>query len=138
MAGDRILMKDVAQYFQVLGFTFLQAFASAVSAMAFGFLGAMGLSSSSHSKKAKNILTAFALVPNTLPIIFVIFSFMKYLPLARGFIGIVAIHTFLNAGLAALAIFQLLQSKVGTLAELAYIDNCKRLRFIFRVVLPYF
>lgn len=130
-------MSELSRYFEILGFTFLQAFLSAAAALFLGFIGALGMGSTSSRRIATTTLTALALVPNTLPIIFVIFSFMKYLPLARGFVGIVAIHTLLNSGLAAIAIFQLLQSKVGAIAEIAYIENCGRTRFLCKIVLPY-
>ncbi len=130
-------MSEISRYFQVLGFTFAQAFTSALASMLFGYLGAMGLTAASASRKSRAALIALALLPNTLPIIFVIFSFMKYLPLARGFVGIIIIHTMLNSGLAAIAIYQLLQNKIGSLADLAYIENCSRTRFFFKVILPY-
>lgn len=130
-------MEDFGAFFQVLGFTFTQALASAVGAMFFGFFGALGLWSTTKSKIANNALMAFALLPNCLPIIFVIFSFMKYLPLARGFFGIILVHTFLNAGVVAIAIFQILKSKLGTLVELAWLEGSSQSRFLLRVVLPY-
>ncbi len=130
-------MNELSQYLEVLGFTFAQAFASAVGAMVFGFIGAMGLWSSSKSKSALQILTGLALLPNALPIIFVIFSFMKYFPLARGPFGIVVIHTFLNAGLVSISIYQLLQSKLGRLAEIAWIEGAGQIRFLFKIFLPY-
>ena len=130
-------MLEINRILQIIGFTTAQAFLSALASMFFGFLGAQGLWSVSKSKSARGVLSGFALLPNTLPIIFVIFSFLKYLPLARGFLGIVLAHCFLNSGLVAIAIYQLLQSKIGALAEIAWIEGCGRIRFIFKVALPY-
>ncbi len=130
-------MPILEQYVQVFAFTVAQAFTSAFTSMFFGILGAMGLWSLAKNKNALRILTAFAILPNTLPIIFVIFSFIKYLPMARGFWGIVAIHCFLNAGLVAIAVFQVFQSKMGALADVAWIASCSQVRFLKSVVLPY-
>jgi thiamine transport system permease protein len=127
---------EESEMIQSFVFTFIQAFASALVAFVFGFIGAMGLISISDRPRLRRIFSLLAITPNALPIIFIIFIFIEYLPWAKGLKGIVLAHSFLNVGLVSFSLHQLFQDKVGSYAELAWIEGASRWQFLTKLVLP--
>ncbi len=121
---------------QSLAFTFLQAFASASFAFVFGFIGAMGLISVSDRPRLRRIFSVLAITPNALPVIFIIFIFIEYLPWAKGLSGIILAHSFLNIGLVSLSLYQLFQDKLSAYAELAWLEGATKWQFVTKLVLP--
>lgn len=120
----------------VLQFTLLQSVLSAIGSVFFGTLGALGilsLASRPASERAGRMLTIF---PNVLPTLFVLLATLNLLPQARGLFGIVFIHILLNTGLVATVLAEILASRIGRMAELAWIEGSGRIRFLTKVVLP--
>lgn len=122
----------------VFGFTFAQAFLSAVLAVAAGVFGAYGLEAASVRFGPTNgkFLEAISLLPNVAPVLLFLLAVMKFMPGLRGFAGVVVVHGLLNTGIVALSMLRLFRSKVAGLADLAFIEGASRFRFFMKVVLP--
>jgi thiamine transport system permease protein len=122
----------------VLGYTFTQAFLSAVLALLLGLLGAYGLEAAHVRFGAANgkFLEAISLLPNVAPVLLFLLAVMKFMPGVQGLSGIVLIHALLNTGLVSVSLLRLFRSKVAGLADLAWIEGSSRFRFLIRVALP--
>ena len=142
---------------EVFLFTILQALASALGAVIFGIAGAYGIAatprlfttlsskrepahhSSRNASRTAGIMRAteaLVLLPNLAPVLLLILAAMKFLPMARGFWGIVLLHVLLNLGLVSVTVLRLMRTQVGRLAELAWIEGASRTTFLFRAILP--
>jgi thiamine transport system permease protein len=119
--------------------SFLQAFFSAVFSLALGFWVAMGLVSfaDGYRRHYRMILEVLCLLPNFLPALFTLLSLLNLMdPFPTGLIGITIAHTVINFGLVAVMIANLVENKIGSLAELAYIEGASRWEFLRRAFWP--
>jgi thiamine transport system permease protein len=121
---------NVDETVSVLGFTFLQAFLSAVLSFAVGLLGAFGLNAFASSGRNLRVAEIFVLLPNAAPVLLLLLAVFKFFPWARGFEGILFVHVMLNSGLVAVSLVALFQMKVGGLAELAWIEGATKFQFL--------
>lgn len=127
--------KEISEVFL---FTSLQAFLSASASMMAGILGGLGLIWASRlGAKRARALEALVLLPNVAPVLLVILATLKVFPGLQGLLGIVLIHTLLNAGLVAVVFVRLVKDKISGMAELAWIEGASGWRFFRRGVLPY-
>ena len=122
----------------VLLFTTAQALASALAALVFGVVGAFGVHwlTEKSGPHISRLIQGFILLPNVAPIIVLLLAVMKFFPFARGFFGIVFVHTLLNIGLVSVVALTLFQTRVSALAELAWVEGSSGPRFFLKGVLP--
>ncbi len=122
----------------VFAFTFVQAIASAFVSLAAGVAGALGLIwlAESLPRHQVRFAEAFVLLPNAVPVLLLLLACLKFFPWAQGFVGIVFVHVLLNAGLVAVAVVSLIQSRIGAMAELAWVEGATKSKFFFRIALP--
>jgi thiamine transport system permease protein len=122
----------------VLLFTTAQALASALVSLVLGLVGAFGIHWLAEKAGAhfSRFIQGLILLPNAAPVIVLLLAVMKFFPFARGFFGIVFVHTLLNMGLVSVVALSLFQSRVSTLAELAWIEGATGVRFFLKGVLP--
>jgi thiamine transport system permease protein len=119
--------------------SFLQAFFSAIFSLLLGFWVAMGLMSfaDGYRRHYRMVLEVFCLIPNFLPPIFVLLSLLNLMdPFPMGIIGITIAHTVINFGLVAVMIANLVESRMGGIAELAYVEGASRWQFLKEVFWP--
>lgn len=117
--------------------TVLQASFSAVLSLVLGWWMAQGLLAVTPKFGLRKILEAILIIPNLLPALFVILSVLQVVdPFPIGIIGISFVHMLLNAGFVAVLIAQLLQNKLGSLAEMAFLDGASPGLFFRRVAWP--
>ncbi|MCB0363309.1 MAG: ABC transporter permease subunit, partial [Bdellovibrionales bacterium] len=122
-----------------LRFTCFQAGASALFAVAGGFIGALGLLAFSR-RRWRSLLEFFILLPAFLPALFVILPYMNILSFFKwspfGLSGIVAIQVIMTMGLVTLIVARILESKVGTMVELAWLEGASRWIILRSAVIP--
>ena len=113
--------------------TFVQAFFSATFSLLFGLWGAMGLLCFSFNlrRRWRALLEMFLLLPNFLPAIFTLLGLLNLVdPFPMGKVGIILVHTAMNWGLAAVLLAGLIESKVGGVAELSWVEGAGRWKFL--------
>ncbi len=113
-----------------------QAFFSALLSLIFGFwvaLGLVGLKPGRWRKSAEIV----CLIPNFLPPLFSLLAILCAMPFfPMGLAGIIFVHTAINFGLVAVLLAQILENKVGPVAELAYVEGASRWQLWFGVLIP--
>lgn len=129
---------DVAELWWAFKNSFVQAFFSALFAGALGFWVALGLIRLGKSSGKKRFLCEIlCLLPNFLPPLFILLGTLNVLqPFPMGVAGVVIVHTIMNFGLAAVLFASVLDTKLGGVAELAYVEGVSRRTFYFRVLAP--
>lgn len=130
---------DWPELFWAFKNSFLQASLSAFFSVILGLWAALGL----VRLKGRNLkpLTALAyflcLLPNFLPAIFMLLAVLNAIdPFPMGVYGIALVHTFINFGLVAILLTQTIESKLGGMVELAYIEGASRWQFMTRAFFP--
>lgn len=114
--------------------TFFQASLSSLFTLTIGVAGAFGLLG---LNKSRPFIEALILIPSILPSLFVILAGLKLLsPFPFGVTGVVFAHVTMYTGLAAVIISRLLESRIGTFAELALVEGASKALFIRKVALP--
>ena len=82
----------------------------------------------------------FYLLPNLIPVLFVIVSTMSvfdlFAELPQGIWGIVTLHGIINTGLAAIALARVIEGQLGSLADLARVDGANHFQFHSQIALP--
>ena len=117
--------------------TTLQAGMSAILALALGLLASLGLLWLEDRWPTWAMpATALILLPSAAPVLLFLVAVAKILPWARGFWGIVFVHSTLNIGLVAVAIAQITRARLGGMAELALVEGSSRRLFLRRGVIP--
>lgn len=119
--------------------SFLQATLSAVFSLLIGFWVALGLLSlnSPRTRRLRFFLELLCLLPNFLPPIFILLSALSVIdPFPMGISGIVIIHSLMNFGLAAVLLASTIETKLGGIIELAYVEGASRFRFLRQGLLP--
>lgn len=128
-----------SEFFWAFKNSFLQAFFSATFSLLLGFWVAMGLVSfaDGYRRHYRQIMEVLCLLPNFLPPIFVLLALLNFMdPFPMGVVGITIAHTVMNFGLVAVMIAKLVENKIGTLAELAYVEGATRWHFFRRAFWP--
>ncbi|MGE3756730.1 MAG: ABC transporter permease subunit, partial [Pseudobdellovibrionaceae bacterium] len=114
--------------------TTIQASGSAVFSLLFGIWGAAGLLSL-KKEKWRLFWEVVFLLPNFVPPLFVVLAIFKTVePFPIGLVGLIFVHSFINAGLVAVLLARIVDQKVGPLVELALIEGAGRFQFA-RVIL---
>lgn len=127
---------DTAELSWAFKNSFIQAFFSAALSLVFGLWGALGLIGL-RSLKWRKAFELLCLLPNFLPPLFTLLAILSAAPFfPMGIAGIVVIHTFMNFGLVAVLFAHILESKVGPVTEVAYIEGARRWRLWAQVLLP--
>lgn len=117
--------------------TLIQASGSASIALVLGFLGALGIVGIKN-KKLKNITEAIILLPSFLPSLFVVLSILViFKTVPKKNISIVLIQGFIYSGLVAVAFSQIIQGKLGRLAELSLVEGASFWQFIYTGLISY-
>ncbi len=123
----------LTELFLVIGLSAAQALVSATIIVALGLLAAFGLApirKSNIKKSIELILLAPSLMPTLLTIVasLDLASFFGRFPI--GFWGVVVVHFFVNAGLAAVSISQLIESRLSGIIELGTIEGASKFQLI--------
>lgn len=127
---------DLAELWWAFKNSFTQSLFSAVFSLLLGFWVARGLLSVS-SRRLRSFFEILCLLPNFLPSIFILLSALTVIdPFPMGIPGIVIIHTLINFGLVAVLIAGIMESKIGGMAELAYVEGASRFSFFVRGLFP--
>ncbi|MGZ3772846.1 MAG: ABC transporter permease subunit [Bdellovibrio sp.] len=132
-------MPDWSELYWALKNSFTQAFFSTFFSMLLGFWVALGLLffNKKSARLSRTFLEIICLLPNFLPSIFILLSTLNVLdPFPMGIPGIVIIHTFVNFGLAAVMLAGIIETKLGGMIELAYVEGASRWQFIVKGLLP--
>jgi len=117
----------------------LQAFFSGLLSLLLGTWVAFGLVcfTDGFRRHYRMILEVLCLLPNFLPPLFTLLSLLNFIdPFPMGIIGITIAHTMINFGLVAVMLANLMESKIGNLAELAYIEGASRWQFLKQAFWP--
>jgi thiamine transport system permease protein len=131
-------LPDAAELFWAFKNTFLQALLSAICSLFLGIWASFGiLNFSSGKSRLRLVLEVACLVPNFLPPLFVLLSVLNIVdPFPMGILGIALVHTVMNFGLVAVLFTSIIESKVGGVAELSYVEGAGRWQFISQGLLP--
>lgn len=121
--------------------SFLQALFSSAGSLALGAWVAFGLicfnKENRRQSRIRIILEMLCLFPNFLPPLFVLLALLNLIdPFPMGIIGITIAHTVINFGLIAVMLAHIIENKIGSLAEQAYIEGASRWLFLRRVFWP--
>ncbi|WP_413290043.1 ABC transporter permease [Bdellovibrio sp. HCB337] len=119
--------------------SFLQAFFSAFFSLALGIWVALGLIcfTEGFRRHYRMVLEVLCLLPNFLPPLFTLLSILNFVdPFPMGIIGIVIAHTVINFGLVGVMLANIIENKIGSLAELAYIEGASRWQFLRQAFWP--
>lgn len=131
---------DHTELFDSLSFTMTQAFLSSLFAMILGSGGALGLISFSQGK-LRYVSEVFALLPGLLPPLFVILPFLNIASFfhfeAFGLWGIVSVNVLMNLGLTSVVLARVIESKLGPMIELSWIEGASRWKIFQSGVFSY-
>ena len=137
------LIKDwtwlpVNEWSPVLIFTVTQALWSSMVSLLFGYWSAWSLLKQTRAKR--KYLEVFYLLPNLMPVLFVIISTMNvfnlFAELPQGLWGIVTLHGIINTGLVSIALAKSIESRLGSCSDLARVDGASLLQFHLKILLP--
>ena len=137
------LIKDwqwlpASEWCHVLVFTVGQALLSSIFSLILGYWGAWSLLN--LTGLMRRYCEVFYLLPNLVPVLFVIISTMSlfnlFAELPQGVWGIVILHGIINTGLVSIFFAQAIESQLGALSDLARVDGASRIHFHSKVVLP--
>lgn len=132
-------MPDWGELFWAFKNTCAQAFFSTLFSLILGFWVALGLLffKGGPRQYGRLSLEILCLLPNFLPSIFILLSILNVLdPFPMGIAGIVIIHTFMNFGLVAVLLAGIIETKLGGMIELAYVEGASRWRFLVKGLFP--
>lgn len=118
--------------------SFYQALISASFSLLLGIWAALGIISvGQRRRKLRPILEILCLTPNFLPPLFVLLAALNILdPFPMGIFGIAIIHTLINFGLVAVIVVGIIENKIGSFAELAYVEGASKFFFLRKVFFP--
>lgn len=119
--------------------TFYQAFFSAFFSLLLGIWVSLGLITfSNHFRRPYRLtLEVLCLLPNFLPPLFTLLSLLNLIdPFPMGLIGITIVHTVLNFGLVAVMLASTIEKRIGSLAELAFIEGASKWLFLRKAFFP--
>lgn len=129
---------SVTEFSRVLGQSTWQALLSSVFSVSLGVVGAMGLLSL-RSRMQRRFFEMLFMTPNFLPALFVITSTIHLVTLVTTFPfgvgGVVLVHVAMSAGLMAVFISNLIESRAGGIIELATIEGASRFATRLQVIL---
>lgn len=131
---------DTAALLSVLQSTLSQSIVSAAISLVLGTIGALGLLSFAGQPRYRWFELA-CLLPGFLPPLLVILpvfrwgSWVGHYPF--GWHGIVLVHSLMCIGLVAVAVARLIQSKLGGMIELAWVEGASRWSLIRQGLLGY-
>jgi len=117
----------------------LQAFFSATFSVLLGGWVALGLIcfTDGFRRHLRMVLEVLCLLPNFLPPLFTLLSLLNFMdPFPMGIVGITIAHTIINFGLVAVMLANTIENKLGSLAELAYIEGASRRQFLREAAWP--
>lgn len=121
------------------GNSFWQSFGSATFSLLLGLWGALGLLCFSGKLKRhwRGLLELVLLLPSFLPPIFVLLSMLNLVdPFPMGLPGIILVHTVMNWGMIAVLLARVIETKLGGLIELAWIEGASKRLLWGRGILP--
>lgn len=131
---------DHTELLESLSFTMTQAFLSSLFAMILGSGGALGLISFSQGK-LRSGSEVFALLPSLLPPLFVILPFLNIASFFHfepfGLWGIVSVNVLMNLGLTSVVLARVIESKLGPMIELSWIEGASRWKMLQSGVFSY-
>lgn len=130
---------DMGELYWAFKNSFLQAVFSAMGALLIGFWVSLGLLTltSTRGRRLRMGLEILCLLPNFLPPIFILLSTLNVIdPFPMGIPGIVIVHTLMNFGLVAVLLASIIESKLGGVIELAYVEGARRWQFLWRGLFP--
>lgn len=132
-------MPDWGELYWAFKNSLLQALLSAIFSIVLGLWAALGILNFSNGGRGRWRLglEVLCLLPNFLPPLFILLATLNVIdPFPMGIAGIVIIHTFMNFGLVAVLLAGILETKLGGMVELAYVEGASRWRFVTQGMLP--
>lgn len=131
-------LPELAEFVWAFKNTVFQALLSSVCSMLLGVWAAFGILNFPSGKSRLRLgLEVLCLVPNFLPPLFILLSILNIVdPFPMGILGIALVHTVMNFGLVAVLFTSIIESKVGGVAELSYVEGASRFQFITKGLLP--
>lgn len=129
---------DWGEIFWAFKNSFIQASLSSLFSLVLGTWASLGLLSLNRwQKQVRSLGELICLLPNFMPPLFILLSTLNVLdPFPMGIPGVVIIHTLMNFGLVAVLMAGTIESKLGGVAELAYVEGSGRLNFFAKVLIP--
>lgn len=116
------LSLDGAELWWALKNSIYQSLGSSFGTLILGLVLARGLLT--VSPRRQKLFELFLILPGLLPPIFVLVTVMTVVrPFPIGIVGVVLIHTFMNAGLVAMLFRDLFETKLKTLSEMAAVEG---------------
>lgn len=111
---------------KILSFTFLQALLSGLFSTLLGFMAAFGFIMNTTGKKESEL---WAMIPNFLPTLIVLISFMSFSQILNlrieGLWGITVTHALINIGVSAIVLSRIMKQKILSCLELVFIEGAK-------------
>lgn len=132
-------MPEWSELFWAFKNSLIQSIFSTLFSLFIGFWVALGLLSFRGGSRqyGRLSLEVLCLLPNFLPTIFILLSVLNILdPFPMGISGIVIIHTFMNFGLVAVLMAGIIETKLGGMIELAYVEGASRWQFMLKGLFP--
>lgn len=128
---------DYEELYWALKNTCIQASLSATLSLLAGFALTIGLLTYANFSKYRSFIDIFFLLPNFIPNLFIVVGLMNLIdPFPIGLIGIIIAHVFINMGVVAIYLRDIIQIKLGQSGELAMVLGAGRFRFIKEILIP--
>lgn len=126
---------DIGEFWWAFKNSIWQALFSAVGSFVLGIWLALGIFKVQRWNSMKpwmvRVFEALLLLPSFLPPLFILLVLLSLVqPFPTGLIGVILIHVFMNAGLVALLLKSLIESKMGPLVESSFIEGSSQFNFL--------
>lgn len=124
-------------FWRSLSFTMLQASLSSIVTIAFGLFGAYGLiySRQRYSSEVVSGMRFLAIVPSVFPSLLLILAYLNLAPRnVSPLVSIVIVHSWMNVGIVAVALEELLVSVTARYAAVAEVMGAGKWTFFRRIV----
>ncbi|HRO67241.1 MAG TPA: iron ABC transporter permease, partial [Pseudobdellovibrionaceae bacterium] len=127
------LRVDPGELWWAFSNSFRQAFGSATFSLVLGMI----FFSPKVKRHWRLLFEILLLLPNFLPPLFVLLAVLNLVdPFPMGLPGMILVHTIMNWGLVAVSAARLIESRLGGMAELAWIEGASFGTFLKRVFFP--
>ncbi len=129
---DTLSNFEVDEFWWALKNSFLQSSLSALFSFVIGTVLFQGLQKARNwgSQSLQRWIEILLLMPNLMPSLLIVFLLIDLIePFPIGMIGVVFVHSFMNAGLVAILLDRMLQNKALPIVEMAEVFGASKVLF---------
>lgn len=117
---------DSAEFFWALKNSLIQAFGTSILGLSVSYVMALGLNGSRY----KNLFELLLVMTSLTPVLLSILLFMHWVkPFPFGHTGVILIQVFVFSGLTCVSVARVMENKLSSYADMAYIYGLNKLRF---------